>query len=378
MKKHIKLSFFNPILHILPILIFLVLEDVSDKTNAWLFSFPVAMLLLGYVMIFYKSIYRWHLLSTAVYLCIGTITTVVDTESLPVPFGVVFGELIAAVFMFVLVLFRKFFFRVAASMTSKKMTMQNNLNELVRMANVFIIIFLSFAVAYLLDFYFIQNQSHYTLVFLYQLYVASLILAIIYEFIRVFAIRGHLLKEEWLPIVNEKGQEIGSIQRQESLLNPKKYIHPVVRVIIVEGNRIFLRENGCRDDADRSKWDNAICSHLRMKESEEECIQRSSQQLYGVADIHPIFLSNYLIDNQQGRQLVQLYISCRLENITPNPEYSNAVKWWTMQQINEELQSGIFTNSFLKEYELLLRSGLIDAGRCTCECKLRDEVVDKT
>ena len=374
MKEHIKASFFNPILHILPILIFLVLEDVSGKTTAWLFSFPVALLLLGYVLIYYKSIFRWHLVSTAVYLSIGVITTLVDSKAFPVPFNVVFGELVAATFMFTLVLFRKFFFRVAVSMTSKKMAMQNNLNELVRMANIYIIIFLLFSVCYLLDYYFFQDQSHYTLVFIYQLYVTALIMVIIYESIRVFAIRGHLLKEEWLPIVNEKGQEIGSIQRQESFAESKKHIHPVVRVIVIEGNRIFLRKNGCKNDADLSKWDNAICSHLRLKESAEECIQRASKQLYGGANINPIFLSNYLIDNQQGRQFVQLYISCRLEDIQPNLEYSNAVKWWTMQQINEELQSGIFTDCFLREFELLQRSGLIDAGKCNCECKLRDEI----
>lgn len=374
MKKYIRESFFNPILHLLPILIFLVLEDVLGNTVAWVFSFPIALLILGYVLIFYKSIYRWHLLSTAVYLSIAVVVTLFDSKFLPVPFEVVFGELVAATFMFVLVFFRKFFFKLAVSMTSKKMGMQNNLNELVRTANVFIIIFLSFVVIYLLGFYFVQDQLHYTLVFLYQLYVVSLILAVIYEFIRVFAIRGHLLKEEWLPIVNEKGQEIGSIQRQESLSEPKNHIHPVVRVIIIEGNRIFLRRNSCKNDVNISKWDNALYSHIRLKESAEDCIRRASQQLYGVANIHPIALSNYLIDNAQERQFVHLFVSCRLHDIQTNPEYSNAVKWWTMQQINEELESGIFTDCFLKEYALLQRSGLIDAGKCSCECALRDEI----
>lgn len=374
MERYIRESFFNPILHILPILLFLVLEDVSDMTNAWLYSLPAAFLLQGYVWIYYKSIFRWHLVSSAVYLSIGIIITLVNVKGLSVPFNIVFGELVAATFMLLLALFKKFFFKVAVSMTSKKMAMQNNLNELVRMAYIFCFLFLLFVIVYTFYYYEVQDHAHHTLVFIYQLYITLLIMAIIYEFIRVYTIRDHLSKEEWLPIVDNIGQEIGSIQREESFLGDIKHIHPVVRVIVVEGNRIFLRKNSFKEDVDLLKWDNALTSHMLLKESSEKCIQRSFQQMYGVTNIHPIFLSNYLLENHKEIQFVHLYISCRLHDIHPNPEYSNAVKWWTIQQIKEELESGIFTESFIKEYTLLQRSGLIDTGKCNCECKLRDHI----
>lgn len=374
MKKYIRETFFNPILHIFPVLIFLVLDDIYGKTTAWVFSFPVALMLFGYVMIFYKSIYRWHLLSIAVYLLVGIIITIFENNFIREPFDMVFGELVAATLTFILVLFKDFFFRVVVSVTSKRMAMLNNLNEMIRIVKIVSVILLVFVMTYLLDFYVVSDPSHYTLIFIYQLYVVLLILLILYEFIRVYAVRGRLLKEEWLPIVNEQGLEIGSIQQEVSLSEPKKFIHPVVRIIVIEGNRIFLRKNTCKKDIDGSKWDNAICSHVRLKENIPQCIRRSSEELYGITDINPVFLSVYYFENSCERQYVHLFISCRLNDVHPNPELSDAVKWWTIQQINEELESGIFTENFLKEYEILQRSGLIDTGRCSCECKLRDEI----
>jgi isopentenyldiphosphate isomerase len=351
-----------------------VLDDVYGITTAWVVSFPVALLLFGYVLLFYKTIFRWHFFSIGIYLIIGAIVTFFENKITTEPFDIVFGELVAATFTFFLVIFKNLFFRMVVSVTSKRLAMQNNLNELIRTVNIVSIIFLAFVLAYLIDFYLVQDTSHYTLNFIYQLYVVLLILFIIYEFIRVTAVRGHLLKEEWLPIVNEVGQEIGSIQQEVSLSEPKKFIHPMVRVIVIEGNRIFLRKNSCKKDIDGSKWDNAICSHLHLKENIKDCIHRSSDELYGITDIHPVFLSGYYIENSCERQYVHLFISCRLNDVHPNPELSDAVKWWTLQQINEELESGIFTENFLKEYEILQRSGLIDTGRCSCECRLRDEI----
>lgn len=374
MKKYIRETFFNPILHILPTLIFLVLDDIYGVTTAWLVSFPVALSLFIYVLTFYKSIYRWHLFSISIYLIIGLIVTFVESKFISEPFDLVFGELVAAIFTVILLLFKDVFFRLVVSVTSKRLAMQNNLNEMVRIVKIVTIILSVFVAAYLIDFYIVKDASDYSLVFIYQLYLSLLILLIVYEFIRVFAVRGRLLKEEWLPIVNENGAEIGSVQQEFSLSEPKKYIHPVVRVIVIEGNRIFLRKNSCKVEKDSSVWDNAICSHLRLKESVTDCIHRSSAELYGISNVNPVLLSSYYYENSCERQFVHLFISCRLNDVHPNPELSDAVKWWTIQQINQELESGIFTDNFLKEYDILQRSGLIDTGRCTCECKLRDEI----
>ena len=49
LRKQIKESFFNPILHLLPLLIFLVVEDFYGMSMGFKISFPIALGLLIYI-----------------------------------------------------------------------------------------------------------------------------------------------------------------------------------------------------------------------------------------------------------------------------------------------------------------------------------------
>jgi len=378
LKKYISESFFNPILHVLPILAFLLAEDFYGVTKAWIISFPLAILMAGYVLLLYKSILPWYLVSVTVYFIVGVIVTFILLNDVPLPYHVVMGELVALGFMLLLLIFKKLIYKLVVSISSKKLSMENNLNELIRTTNTFSVLFALFSLTYVCVYLFVFNQKSVALTFIYQIYTTLIIMVSLYETIRVMAVRGNLLKEEWLPIVNEYGQEIGSTNYQTSMGNDRqKYLHPVVRVIVLEGNRIFLKKNSCKDDVYPDQWDNAVCAHVRLKETVEDCLKRATAETCGMTDINSVFLANYRIENSCEHQFVHLYISCCSTEGKLAVETKSQVKWWTIQQINAELESGIFTQNFLKEYELLIRSGLIDTGRCQCDCKLRDEIEGK-
>lgn len=375
LKKFIRESFFNPVLHILPILLFLLLDDVSGSSLAWMVSSPVALLLAIYVFVFYRSIYRWHLTSIVVYLLIASLITVLNSVELSDPYTVVAAELVASAVLTILFLCRKTLNKFVLHVTSRKISMFNNLQELYRTSLIFAVIFLLFSVSFVMVYFWAEANRESSLEFVYQSYLSLLIIAVLYEFVRVFAIRGRLIRENWLPIVNEKGQEVGSIQYQNSMLGEmQKYRHPVVRVIVIEGNNIFLQKHAGVEAQHAAYWDNAISGHMHLTERVEDTIKRLSLGLYDVEDIKPVFLANYSLENHCEYQYVHLYITCRMNNIKPNPDYVEHVKWWTINQIKEELKSGIFTDNFLKEFDILLRSGLIDSGRCDCDCTLRDEI----
>lgn len=377
LKKYINESFFNPILHVLPILAFLLAEDFYGVTKAWIISFPLTILMVGYVLVLYKSILPWYLVSVTVYFIVGVIVTFILLNDVPLPYHVVMGELVALGFMLLLLAFRKAIYRLVVSISSKKISMENNLNELIRTTNTFSVLFALFSLAYVCVYLFIFNHKSAALTFVYQAYTALIVVVSLYETIRVMAVRGNLLKEEWLPIVNEYGQEIGSTNYQTSMGNDRqKYLHPVVRVIVLEGNRVFLKKNSCKDDVYPDQWDTAICTHVRLKETVDQCLKRATTETCGLTDLNPVFLANYRIENSCEHQYVHLFISCCPTEEKRIVDTNSQVKWWTIQQINAELESGIFTQNFLKEYELLIRSGLIDTGRCQCDCKLRDELIN--
>lgn len=59
-----------------------------------------------------------------------------------------------------------------------------------------------------------------------------------------------------------------------------------------------------------------------------------------------------------------------------NKKYIDHAKWWTAKQIEENLESGIFTENFKTEFDLLKRSGLLESVQCECECTLKDVISD--
>ncbi len=375
LKKLIRESFFNPVLHIFPILLFLFLAEVFQPGMAWIVSLPVASIILLYVFVFYRSLYKWYIISFAVFLIVGFVSTLLSGNVDLWPFNKIAGQVAAVLIMLILMVFRKKVTQVILSVTSKKLSMQNNLNELMRLAKIFIIILTAHAAAFLIISYIDPPNAIFLYKFLFQLYVALVLMVIAYEYIRVTLIRVRLQKEDWLPIVNDKGREIGSVNYQTSMWTEEdKFTHPVVRVMIIEGNKIFLRQHHSKAGDFALKWDTAISSHMRLGESVQDCVKRISPELYGVKDLRPVFMGNYLLENSCEFQYVHLMLTCRVKNIQPNLKHMHHVKWWTIQQIVDNLNEGIFTDNFLREFEILQRSGLIDTGRCRCDCKLRDEL----
>ena len=378
LNKLIRESFFNPVLHFLPVFVFLIVEESAGLGYAWMFSLPIVLLVGAYIRFMYDSIFQWYLVSVGYFFLI-TLTSTVLTRQFPLSLAQpIFTEIVLLVLLVVLFFIRKRITDWVTSITPKKVAMMNNLSEMIRfsvvlmvMTSVYIIVYMSLSVIS-------YDRQVESIRFLHQLYHFSLILIVLYQSVRVFAIRHKLMKEEWWPIVNQHGKEIGSIHYHNSLwIEPKKHMHPVVRILVMEGTRILLHQNSYAGDSGTQQWDNALHAHVKYGETVSECIRRVGDEFYGTTHISPVFLTNYRIENSCEYQYVHLFVSGRIEIQRMNPAYSLHLKWWTLNQICEELHSGIFTDNFIKEYELLMRSGLIDESSCTCECDLRETVHQK-
>lgn len=377
LKKFISESFFNPVLHILPIIIFIVVDDIWGVEIAWLVSAIPALAISAYVFIFYKSIFRWNVISSTVFLAVASIVTLSGNIDWLESIKPIIGELSALIFFLVLIVFKKPIKRIVRTLSNgARVSMKNNLNELVRINIIFSVILSIFIMGYVWTMF--NNADDYQNFknFLYQFYAWMMILAVLYEMIRVFAIRGQLLKEDWLPIVNANGKEIGSVNYQISIWNEEnKYTHPVVRLIVIDENKLFLQQHNSKSEFYSTRWDNALSGHLKLGEKIPDCINRIAGEVYETEIHNPVFLGNYQLENHCEIQYVHLFLSCKIHEPKPNPAFVDRVKWWTLPQIQEEINSGIFTDNFIKEYQMLERSGLIGSGSCACECKLREELM---
>jgi len=377
LRKQISESFFNPLLHFFPLLVFLIIGDFWGLKTAWYTALPLAIFILIYVYVYYKSIFEWLLDSTSIFIIIASIISFFPNNFLSKKFHPIIAEYICLVFLILSIIFKSKVEKRIDKFRTRTVSMDNNVNEHFRIIRILAIILFLYVHIYLITFLIDIEKSAQYQHFTYNLYLGVLIFVLLYEIIRVSAIRIRLLREEWWPIVNESGKVIGSIQHLNSINDMKKYMHPIIRVMLIDDNLIYLQQRCKNELISPGLWDTSISNHVRMNETLEQCIQRSISEQYGLTELNTIFLSNYIHETEHEYQYAFLFIACKKSDLTPNPSYIDKSKWWTLKQIGDNLNSGIFTDNFLVELEQLKRSGMLDAGICSCKCRLKDTVYEK-
>lgn len=373
LRKQIKESFFNPIFHFLPLLLFLVVDDFYGMTMAWEISFPFALLLLIYVFFAYNRIFAWHLVFTTVFVSSTIIAAFLTL--LPIFRGSheIVSEIVVLVILIVFILFRKQGQKIVLRSMSEFIPMTNNFNELFQVIWVFVLVLFFYITGFLIVKTINGNVYQYQHMLQY-IYVGTLFFLSIYEILRVQIIRSKLLREDWLPIVNEHGKIIGSIQSQISLNDEKKYLHPVVRILFIDKSMVLLEKKTEEVAGDNDLWDSTISNHVQVNQTIEQCVEKTVENKYAINGFKYMYLSKYIIESKKEKQYAFLFISCLQSDFKLNSETAQQTKWWTKKQIEENLNSGIFTENFKIEYDLLKRSGVLESGKCNCNCRLRDVI----
>jgi len=374
LRKQIKESFFNPVLHFLPLLLFMVVDELGGMDIAWKVAFPVAFGIVIYIYFRYNQIFIWNLVFTFMFMGIGIFASLAPLLPLPLVFQGAEDKLVVLAFVIVFLFFRKQIQHIILQIMPRLIPMSNNFSELYRAFWVMFFVLLSYISSnLLLRLFALVNYSLYFQL-LQGIFIAIICVLSIFEVIRVHIIRSKLVREEWWPIVTKQGKIIGSIQHLISLSDEKKYMHPIVRVLLIDKGMIFMQKRSAEDLIFPGFWDTAISNHVRVGETIEQCIDRTTEERYALKGVKYMYLSNYTNETPKEHQYAFLFVSCQLTEINPNPTFIELTKWWTQQQIEENLDKAIFTENFKIEYDLLQRSGLLETGKCQCNCKLKEVI----
>ncbi len=374
LRKQIKESFFNPILHLLPLLLFLVLDELYGIPTAWKISFPVVLISVLYVYFVYNKIFTWHLIFTFMFLVISIIASVEYFIPVPGLFKQLVYELVAFSFLAALIFFRKWIQKKISGMLSKLVPMSNNLDEMYKVIWALFVLLGVYISAYFILQKTIRTNVLLYIKFLRYVYVSGIIFMIVYEIVRVQIIRTKLLGEEWWPIVNKNGKIIGSIQHLTSLNDENKYMHPIIRVMLIDKGRVLLQKRTANSHIFPGLWDTSISNHVKMTETIEKCVERTAFERYSLQNFKYVFLSNYILETANEYHYAILFVSCQQMDMQLNPTFVEQTKWWTQQQIEENLNTGIFSENLKIEYDLVKRSGLLESGKCECSCRLKETI----
>src|ERR1035437_8464906 len=101
-----------------------------------------------------------------------------------------------------------------------------------------------------------------------------------------------------------------------------------------------------------------MTNHVKMGETIELCVERAAEEKYALNNFRFMYLSNYTIESKKEKQYAFLFVSCLQTEYKLSPDLLDQTKWWTVNQIEDNLKEGVFSENFIIEFDLLKRSGL--------------------
>ena len=147
------------------------------------------------------------------------------------------------------------------------------------------------------------------------------------------------MKEEWFPLVDEKGETIGKATRKECHSGSKMLL--------------YLQKRSMNKDIQPGKWDTAVGGHIDYEETVEDALHREVREELGITDFIPQFITRYVFESAIEKELVNTYRTTYDGPIIPDPSELDGGRFWSPSEILENMGKGIFTPNFEDEYKRL-------------------------
>ncbi len=158
--------------------------------------------------------------------------------------------------------------------------------------------------------------------------------------------------DELFPLVDENGNVIGSVRRKDAHGNPS-LIHPVVHCLVISsGGELLLQLRRMDKDVQPGRWDTSVGGHVAWGEPIEQALHRELQEEIGLEPtrVSLRFLHRYLMRSDIETELVHTW-ACTCDGpFVHQPEEIDALRFWSVEQIEQSLGSGVFTPNFEDEF----------------------------
>lgn len=162
--------------------------------------------------------------------------------------------------------------------------------------------------------------------------------------------------DEILTRVTEEDAVLGPVPR--SLCHAdRNVIHRSVHVLVVSPDgRILLQKRSMRKDTQPGKWDTSVGGHVGYGQSYEEAARREAEEELGLRLEALDFLYPSRIRNEVESENIQTFLHISPGPFRHDPEEIDEIRFWTREEINLALGTGVFTPNFEEEFALFLAS----------------------
>lgn len=158
-------------------------------------------------------------------------------------------------------------------------------------------------------------------------------------------------KEEMFPVVDEQGNITGAATRGECH-SGSKLLHPVVHLHVFNSKgELYLQKRPAWKDIQPDKWDTAVGGHIDLGESVEIALKREVCEELGITDFTPEFITSYVFESAREKELVFVHKTVYDGEIIPNSEELEEGRFWSIDEIKENMGKGVFTPNFESEAE---------------------------
>ncbi len=356
--KLIKRGLDNQGIGLLPLLLFMFLDNYFSYLLSFAISFGLCLIsILLYHLLSKGRVYQYMLLPSVITLLLYSLFLSFRIESVLYLYSPVITEILFVIvitfFIFPRgIVFRKI--RLSDKTVSQRMLLRSTVNEFYFVSKMVRTVFTFHLLGVLLFNLFPNEQMNPTVQhFLYrELGYLLGIVVILYEQIRLMLMRGTLRKEMWLPVLSDKGKVIGCIARSVSRSVPKKYYHPIVRIVVVYNGMLYLKKRGSDRYVSPDTYDYPYHCYMLYNHTLENTISEMIAQEGEQAE-SPHFLIRYTYEDDKVKHLIFLYALCLHSEEQLQLYKQEDGKLWTVKQIKENLGKDVFSVYFEEEFPYL-------------------------
>ena len=157
--------------------------------------------------------------------------------------------------------------------------------------------------------------------------------------------------KEMFPQVTPDGEIIGAITRGEAH-SGSKLLHPVVHLHVFNSQgQLYLQKRPDWKDIQPGKWDTATGGHIDLVENVEMALRREVSEELGITQFEFETLGHYVFESERERELVYVHRTTYDLPITPNSGELDGGRFFSPQEIIDNMGKGLFTPNFESEYQ---------------------------
>lgn len=156
--------------------------------------------------------------------------------------------------------------------------------------------------------------------------------------------------KELFPMVDEQGNIMGCITRGEAH-SGSMVLHPVVHLHVFNSKGdLYLQKRPEWKDIQPGKWDTAVGGHIDFGENVATALQREAREELGIASFTPESMGHYVFQSKRERELVYVNKIIYDGDIRPSANELDGGRFWTRQEIADNIGKQVFTPNFEDEY----------------------------